>query len=299
MKGPLLGGDSPTSHVYYSQRLRLHYLDWGNAGAPALLLVHGVQDHCHTWDALAPRFAARHHVVAPDLRGHGDSQWALGTSYHYVDYVYDLNQLVDQAGLAPVTLVAHSMGGTLALLFAGTYPEKVARVAVIEAIGLWGHRFAGVPAAERLRTWIDETRALAGRQPRRYASVEEAYARMQTANPNLSADQARHLTIHGANQNEDGSWSWKYDNYTYARPAFGLSDAQTIELWRRITCPVLILNADDGYDHRVGHAGTDEHFADVTMETIARAGHWTYHDQLDEVARHLDAFLASDDGATG
>ena len=81
---------SPTSHSFFSQRLRLHYLDWGNGAAPNMLLVHGVQDHCRTWDWFAHAFLDDYHIIAPDMRGHGDSEWARGSSYHQIDYVFDL-----------------------------------------------------------------------------------------------------------------------------------------------------------------------------------------------------------------
>lgn len=283
--------EAPTSHVYYSQRLRLHYLDWGNVAAKPMLLVHGVQDHCHTWDPLARHLAPNYHVVAPDLRGHGDSEWVRGSSYHFLDYVYDLDQLVLQAELAPATVIAHSMGGTLALILAACFPEKVERLVVIEAIGLWFGRFQSTPIQERIRDWVSSTRKLAGRQPRRYASLEEAYARMQQANPHLTPEQARHLTVHGSNQNEDGTFTWKYDNYTHAWPVFNVPFEQMIELWQQISCPVLIINSDRGFGHRVGQDGTVKHFRNAQMVNIADAGHWTYHDQLDKVLDTIQAFL--------
>ena len=91
--------DNPTSHSYFSQRLRLHYLDWGNDSAPDMLLIHGVHDHCHSWDWLAQSMRDRYHVVAPDLRGHGDSEWSLGSPYAYLEYVQDIAQLVRQRHL--------------------------------------------------------------------------------------------------------------------------------------------------------------------------------------------------------
>ena len=81
----------PTSHIYFSQRLRLHYVDWGNPDAPPMLLVHGGRDHCRNWDWLAERYRDRYHIIAPDLRGHGDSEWLVGGTYNIVDYVYDLS----------------------------------------------------------------------------------------------------------------------------------------------------------------------------------------------------------------
>src|SRR5262245_11093593 len=84
----------PASQYYYSHRLRLHYVDWGNEGAPPLLLVHGGRDHCRNWDWVAQALRKDWHILAPDLRGHGDSQWVTGANYQIIDYVYDVAQLL-------------------------------------------------------------------------------------------------------------------------------------------------------------------------------------------------------------
>ena len=285
------------SHSFFSQRLRLHYVDWGNADAPALLLVHGIHDHCRTWDDLVPALAPHFHVVAPDLRGHGDSEWVKGAAYNYLDYLYDLHQLVQQAELAPVTLVGHSMGGSIATLFAGVYPELVARLVGIEGIGNWHAFQPPQPVHERVRAWVDGTRALAARQPKRYPSLDAAYHRMQHANPQLEDTQALHLTVHGSNQNEDGTFSWKYDNYTHNFTPGGFTAAETMALWQRIHCPVLLINADGGLEHRIGQDDTARHFADVTLVEIEDAGHWTYHDQREAVLAQLTRFLGLSAGA--
>ena len=77
----------PTSQVYFSQRLRLHYVDWGNPSAPPLLLIHGGRDHCRSWDWVAEVLRDQYHVIALDLRGHGDSGWATGSSYPLAEFV--------------------------------------------------------------------------------------------------------------------------------------------------------------------------------------------------------------------
>ncbi len=112
-------GSGPTSRVFFSQRLRLHYVDWGNAGAPPLLLLHGGRDHCRNWDWVARTLSDRYHVIAPDLRGHGDSAWSASGHYTMANYIYDLAQLVHQQNLAPVSIIAHSLGGNIALRYAG------------------------------------------------------------------------------------------------------------------------------------------------------------------------------------
>ena len=131
----LNGMPGPTSRVFFSQRLRLHYVDWGNPDAPPLLLVHGGRDHCRNWDWVAQALRKDWHIICPDLRGHGDSQWSPDGNYSMASYIYDLAQLMHQQALAPVTIVAHSLGGNICLRYAGVYPEKVRRLVAIEGLG--------------------------------------------------------------------------------------------------------------------------------------------------------------------
>ncbi len=286
----------PTSHSYISQRLRLHYCDWGNPDKPSLLLVHGMQDHCRTWDWFVEAFIDDYHIIAPDLRGHGDSAWSVGSSYSHLDYVYDLTQLVRQCELAPLTLIGHSLGGTLACLYAGTYPETVARLVSIEGIGLWAPD-ESLTAADAVSGWIEATHTLAAREARRYESLGAACARMQKMNPSLRPEQAAHLTAHGSNQNEDGSWSWKFDNYTHNWSPYGIPEHITKALWKNISCPTLLVNADNGFDHRTGQNDTLQYFANAELQTVANAGHWTYHDQLDAVTGSIQHFLLANPAA--
>src|SRR6202035_1052538 len=123
-----LESSAPTSRVYFSQRLRLHYVDWGNPGAPPLLLVHGGRDHCRNWDWVAQALRQDWHILAPDLRGHGDSQWSPDGSYSIAAYIYDLAQLIHQQELAPVTIVAHSLGSMITLRYTGIYPEHAKKI---------------------------------------------------------------------------------------------------------------------------------------------------------------------------
>ena len=274
----------PTSHSFFSQRLRLHYVDWGNSSAPPLILLHGGRDHCRNWDRVALALRDDWHVIAPDLRGHGDSEWSAEGNYTMNGYVYDLAQLIHQQGLAPVTIVAHSLGGNISLRYTGLYPDSVRRLVAIEGLGLapdaQAKRLAR-PIEERMRTWIDDQRGLAGRLPRRYASIEDAYARMQEENKHLSPELARHLTIHGVNQNEDGTYSWKFDNYVRSWPPYDMPIADVEALWEQILCPTLLMVGTESWASNPSEDGRIQHFQNAEVALIENAGHWVHHDQLD------------------
>ena len=277
----MLDSSGPTSRIYFSQRLRLHYVDWGNLGAPPLLLVHGGRDHCRNWDWVADALRRDWHVLAPDLRGHGDSQWSPDGNYTMAGYVYDLAQLIHQQELAPVTIIAHSLGGVIALRY---YPDCVRKLVAIEGLGASPKRLAERSRrviAERMQDWIAEQRALSGRIPRRYASIEDAFKRMQDENRHLSPEQARHLTQYGVNQNEDGTYSWKFDNYVRAEPPYEMTVTEIKELWRRISCPTLLVYGKESWASDPLNDGRARHFREAKVVAIENAGHWVHHDRLD------------------
>ena len=140
------GKARPTSHSYFSHGLKLHFLDWGNETSRPVLLIHGMQDHCHNWDWTSEALCDDYHILAPDLRGHGDSDWSKGSSYSNLDYVYDIAQLIEQQELDSVHLVGHSLGGTVASLYAGLFPERVASLVSIEGVGgFWWQEIANMP----------------------------------------------------------------------------------------------------------------------------------------------------------
>ncbi len=285
----------PASSYYVSQRLRLHFVDWGNETKPPLLLVHGGKDHARSWDQVARALRDDYHVIAPDLRGHGDSAWAQGSTYTLPEYVLDVAQLVEVLGLAPLSIIGHSMGAAVSLYYAGVYPEKVRKLVAIEGMGappelrelnekreLW----------ETTTAWIDAVRSAARRQPRRYATIDEAAARMREENPNLRADQAHHLTVHGVARNEDGSFSWKFDNAS--RPLFPqrLAPGSLERLWQRISCPTLLVHGSEGWHGDPAKDGRAAHVADAEVLEIPQAGHWVHHDQLDRFVAAVRRFLA-------
>lgn len=282
----------PTSHRFVSQRLTLNYLDWGNAGGPLLVLVHGGRDHAHNWDWIARALRQDWHVICPDLRGHGDSAWSPDGSYSMPFYVSDLAQLIYQSSDEPVSIVAHSLGAAIALRYAGIFPERVRRLAAIEGLGIspLDHK-PEAPVADRWRTWITERRALSARTPRRYATLEQAYTRMRQENPHLSTEQARHLTVHGIRRDEDGSYGWKFDNYVRSALPMGITDEELHALWHNIDCPVWLVHGADSWAHPPGEDGRAAHFKQATVTSYERAGHWVHHDRFDSFVTDLKAFL--------
>lgn len=285
----------PASYTYISQRLRLHYVDWGNPEGPPLLMVHGGRDHCRNWDWMAARLRDRYHIIAPDLRGHGDSQWQVGASYTMVDYVYDIAQLVRQLKVAPVAIVAHSLGAGVALQYAGSFPDEVSKLVAIEAWGpppFWFESRRKKPPTERMQKWVEHLRGLAGRLPRRYASLDECIARMREANPHLSAEQAHHLTVHGVAQNEDGSYSWKFDNYVRTDNPYFWPEQEMYALWKNISCPVQLIRGTESWTGDPTADGRTAQFQDVQSVDIDAAGHWVHHDQFEQVMTAVEGFLA-------
>ena len=166
----------PADRFYESQGLRLHYVDWGNETAPPLILVHGGLDHCRNWDAIARELQPHFHVMAPDLRGHGDSEWAKGSSYSLVDHVYDLSRLIRFAELRDAAIVGHSLGGMISLAYAGTYPDRVSRLAVLDGAFLSGSR--RTPIHEQMSRWIDQLDRIGEREPSAFRTIEEAAKRI-------------------------------------------------------------------------------------------------------------------------
>ncbi len=234
------------------------------------------------------------HIIAPDLRGHGDSAYSPSGDYSMSAFVYDLAQLIHQQKLAPVSIVAHSLGGSIALRYAGAFPETVAKLVAIEGMGpspaMIAERANRTPV-QRLRGWVSETRALAGRLPRRYATIEEAYARMQAENRHLTPEQARYLTVHGASQNEDGTYSWKFDNYARSFSPVDFSPEDQHQLWANISCPILLVNGKESWASNPEKDGRAGHFQDVRVVEFERAGHWVHHDRLEAFLAEVRGFL--------
>jgi pimeloyl-ACP methyl ester carboxylesterase len=280
------------SHHFYSQTLRLHYLEWGAPDAPVLILQHGGFDHAHAMDWLAADLAREWRVIAPDLRGHGDSAWSPDADYTMAAYLLDFANLVEATGADKVTICAHSLGAMVTTRYAGLYPEKVARFINIEGLALV-RRAARMEEtfAQRLRKWISLHRAAPSRAPRRYDHEQAALARMREKNPLLAEDMLRHLTHHALRTNADGSFSWKFDPRLNIWPVTDFTEEDVVALWQAILCPMLFLHGADSFMPNPERDGRIAHFRHARMIEYEGAGHWLHHDRLGEVLADITAFL--------
>jgi pimeloyl-ACP methyl ester carboxylesterase len=281
---------SPRDRFVTANRLGLHLLEWGNDG-PVVLLLHGFLEHAHAWDWVAPRLAAAgHHVFALDWRGHGDSSWiGAGGYYHFIDYVADLAGVV-RALADRVILVAHSMGGGAAVLYAGTEPERVGALVSIEGLGVPDSDPSTAP--ERTVAWLRDLERVAARE-RRPVSLAAAAERLRQRSPHLSEQAALHLVEHGTRE-VDGERRWKFDPLHQTRAPQPTYVAQARAFWRRVTCPVLYVEGADSWLH-LPASDIDERLATLQARrvTIPGAGHHPHLEQPERLARVLLEFFAS------
>src|SRR5450631_347823 len=282
--------DAPRARFYQSQGLTLHYTDWGNDAAPPLILIHGGLDHSRSWDQLARSLRTEFHVIAPDLRGHGDSDWATGSSYSLADHVYDLTCMMASMGLESAAIVGHSMGGMVSLVYTGTFPEKVSRLVVLDGVTNFPARRIK-PIETRIAEWVAVLDKTSRRKIHRYAAVADAAERMRARNSRLTPEQAMHLATHALKQDADGSYSWKFDPYLRAPAPYRLSLDDHIALWSRIACPTLLVAGSESFLPDPEKAGVLGHFRQAQLVRIDGAGHWLQHDKPAEVIDALKAFF--------
>lgn len=285
----------PTSRTYTSQGLKLHYLDWGNETAPPLLLLHGTRDHARSWDWTARALRDRWHVIAVDLRGHGDSQWSPDGAYLAAFQVLDLADLIDSLGYERVTIVAHSFGGNISARYSALFAQRVSKLVLVDGMGpsdpvlaKWAERGPVI----RTQEWLEKRRETTSKKVRRMASIEEAIERMAAANKHLSPEQARHLAIHGVRRYDDG-YGWKYD------PHIGnfLPEDFSVDLtafYRQITAPTLLFHGSESWTSNPSMDGRAACFREHRVVAFDKAGHWLHHDRLDDLLAELRRFL---DGA--
>lgn len=274
--------------------MTLAYAEWGHSDAPPLLLVHGGRDQKRSWDRVAARLSSTYHVIAHDLRGHGESDWVSDGDYGVMDHVFDLASLVDHLGLTRFTLVGHSLGGNITLRYAGLYPDQIEKLVAIEGLGPSPKMLAerkAQPVTERLTNWIEQRRQLSDRAPRVMENLGAAEARMQAAFTHLPNDLIHHLTKTGVKQNADGSVSWAYDPAGLGRSPSDIPHEDFVHLWGQISCPTWLVYGAESWASNPAEDGRAKPFQDATVSLIEKAGHWLHHDQYEDFMCQLETFL--------
>jgi pimeloyl-ACP methyl ester carboxylesterase len=279
---------------------------WGDASLataarPTMVMVHGWMDVGASFqfmvDALCRREGPARHVVAHDWRGFGASDGGGVDSFTFVDYVGDLDALIDAVSPdAPVDLVGHSMGGNVAMSYAGARPGRVRRLVNLEGFGLPESPPESAP--ERLAKWLDELKEPA--TMRSYVNVEQVAHRLRQTNPRLSPDKAAWLAPRWSEQRADGRWHILGDPAHKRTNPIPYRKDEALACWRRIAAPVLWVEGAETdvtkwWGDRYPRSEFEARLAQVPRVErmlLADCGHMLHHDRPDEVAERLLAFLA-------
>jgi pimeloyl-ACP methyl ester carboxylesterase len=286
---------TPLSHRIAANGLEHRVLEWPAAEPVATaLLLHGFMDAAGTWDLVAPRLAhAGLRVIAPDLRGFGEGGRApAGAYYYFPDYVFDVAELVDALVPpgSPLLVLGHSMGGTVATLYAGSFPARVTRLVVAEGVGPPDHRHEDAP--ERLRSWIDQVRAVRSREERTMPSRDDALRRLILNHPHVPREVLASRLDALARQLPDGRFVWRADPL-HATPTPVLFFARSfVEYARRVTCPVLFVSGGPQGWHPPNEEERVAAYVAVERAEIAGAGHMMHWTKPEELARHVLRFAS-------
>lgn len=270
-----------TSRYIDRGAVRLHHLDWGNEGRHPVVLVHGSRLHAHVWNDFSRRFRDRYHIIALDQRGHGDSAWGGQGGYQLEDYYEDLRAVVEARGLSRFTLIGHSLGGRVSMLYAHRHAAQLERLILVDIT-------PGRPAAAPN---VDVSPRSEAPHQRDFESPEAAsayLARLMSRAPRHLLDES---VRQGLRQTEGGRYAWKYDPaLLHRRPA-------TIDLWsavKSVATPTLL---QYGSESDVVNPELAARLAATmprcSVERIEGAGHGLFTDQPDAFATSVERFLGT------
>jgi pimeloyl-ACP methyl ester carboxylesterase len=276
---------------------RHHVSCWGDPQAPPILLIHGIRDNSRSWDWVANSLSDRYRIYAPDLRGHGNSDWAAPQGYTLAEFGLDIYDIVSALQLDRFAVVGHSFGGHLALRFAASWPDLISAASGIECIELpivRDERAAPKPYPERMRTWIASVRASRERQARNYLSISAAAERMQQEQPEVDSVTIGHLARHALLANPDGTLRWKFDQATRLRPPDDADGRDLDQLLAAIECPVQLFYGTGSWVpfppvERVAL------IRNLSLVTIPDVSHWLHHQARETYTTGLSSFLEKHD----
>jgi len=276
--------------------LRLHVRSWeapGSSPAP-LVMLHGWMDCSASFQFIVDRLRRSGSVQAPDWRGFGLSASSEADCYWFPDYLADLDRLLDQLSPErPVDLVGHSMGGNVAMLYAGIRPERVRRLVNLEGMGLTATRPAQAPL--RYRRWLDEI-AQNAPSPRLYRTIEAVAERLMRANPRLTAHRALFVARHWTRAREDGGFEMLGDRAHKLVNPILYRVPEVLACWRKIRADVLWVMAAEQPAGRWYSSGDELErrlrvIASVRRAIVHDAGHMLHHDQPEQLADLIEDFF--------
>ncbi len=262
--------------------------------AAPVVLLHGFLDAAASWDLVAPLLAAAGHpVLALDLRGHGAGHRVDPRDYyHFPDYLLDVDELVHaHSELAePFVLVGHSMGGMVATLFAGTYPERVSHLVNIEGLGPPEHDVETTP--ERMRTFVDAVHAVRERGPAPAMTRADGLRRLELAHPRVPAEVLASRFVHLATETSDGHFVWKHDPLHRTRGPFPFRPSVHARFAANVTAPVLYVSGGANGFRVTGEESRLEAFRTLSRAELEGAGHMVHWTRPRELAAAMRKHIA-------
>ena len=287
----------PSESVYLKVRgLNYHCRTWGREGAHKIFMLHGFQDVSASWQFTVDALEKDWHVIAPDWRGYGLSDWAGVDTYWFPDFVADLDAILDHfEPEMPANLVAHSMGASVAALYAGAAPDRIRKVVNVEGFG--GPPANAEDAPRRYAKWLRQI--VQGEEQRPYVDFTDFAERMMAENRRLTPERAAFLVQHWGKQEANGSVVRRADPaHKVARPTPTRLD-ESIACWRSITAPVLFV--EGAYSRAVAQQRSKpEEYEErlsafrtlAGIERIENAGHNIHHDQPEALAQVIERFFS-------
>ena len=275
-------GVAPRSHYIVRDAIRLHHLDWGNHGHP-VVLVHGARLHAHVWNDYSRRVKDRFHVIAVDQRGHGDSGWGAQDAYHFEELYRDLRAVIDARSLKRYTLVGHSLGGIVSMLYAHRHHDELEQLVLVDIA-------AGLPPVP---PGTDLSRNAETPSPREFESHEEATNYLAGIMKLAPRHMVEESVRHGMRQTESGRHTWKYDP---ALAHLRRPPNKAIDFWALVKEVPTRTLLQYGSESRVVTEDIARRMAQImprcTIERIDNAGHALFTDQPDAFAESMERFLA-------
>jgi len=273
--------------------LRYCIRHWGSVDAPKLFFLHGLMDSSPTFQFVVDALKLSWHIIAPDWRGFGASEWQ-SRSYWFPDYYADLDYLLEHYSKEePAQIVGHSMGANIASIYAGIKPERVSRLVMLDFLGLKAGKNADAPAV--IGNWLDAINEHP--KMRVYPNYESLASRLMASNPRLAKNNATFLARNVSRVRADGQIEMACDPWHKIPSPIPYRVEDSKSIWRKIQAPVLMIIADAGYVHqRFGNDPDEFHdriesFSSVKVVTIPNSGHNIQHDQPERIATELELFL--------